>query len=110
MSSGDSYGRQQKLLQDLVDAASTHESSQEPFADDGEYGSDLHYQPKASDFSSSEDEIQTTQIKRRRQIQAAISSVESESSSSDGDDDKTSCFEPEEQRENIEVAQSLDYL
>ncbi|KAF9796765.1 hypothetical protein SFRURICE_012616, partial [Spodoptera frugiperda] len=45
---------------------------------------------------------------KKRQKQAAISSGESESSSSSDDDDKTSCSEPEEQRENIEVAQSLD--
>uniref|UniRef100_A0A2A4IYX2 PiggyBac transposable element-derived protein domain-containing protein n=1 Tax=Heliothis virescens TaxID=7102 RepID=A0A2A4IYX2_HELVI len=108
MSSRDSYERQQKLLQDLFDAATTPDSSQEPFADDGELGSDLDYQPRSTDLSSSEDEIQTTQIKRRRQKQAAISSGESKSSSSSDDDDKTSCSEPEEQRENIEVAQSLD--
>lgn len=109
MSSRDPYEREQKLLQDLFDAAATPESSQEPFADDGEYGSDLDYHPTATDFSSSEDEIQNTQIIRRRQKQAGISTGDSKSSSSsDSDDNETSCSGPEEQHENIEVAQSLD--
>lgn len=87
----DPYDKEQKRLQDLFDEASTPESSQDPFEDDGEFGSDLDYQPSNVESSNSEDEAQTSRIRFNRGRTAAVSSGEStSSSSSDADDSEES--------------------
>lgn len=104
MAKRNTYEEQQKRLQDLFDEASTPESSQDPYADDGEYGSDLDYQP--SDLESSSSEDATSRPKSRRvQRTASIRSGESASSSSsstcDQVDDLTSCCSDTEEGRNV---------
>ncbi|CAF4945841.1 unnamed protein product [Pieris macdunnoughi] len=88
MASGSSYEEQQKRLQTLFDAASTPESSKDPFEDDGEYGSDQEYQPSGDESTSSEDATKVSQTRGVRRNTTILSSGESIStSSSDTDDD-----------------------
>lgn len=106
MAARDSYEEQQKILQDLFDAVSTPESSEDPFADDGEYGNDQDYEPSGNESTSSDEAISISATRRIRQRSAAISSDESlSSSSSDSDDDRTVCSaNSETHREDIETS------
>ncbi|XP_047028874.1 piggyBac transposable element-derived protein 4-like [Helicoverpa zea] len=114
MASRDSFEKEQKRLQDLFDAASTPESSQDPFADDGDYGSDDEYLPSRVESTSSEDETQASKSRRIRQVTATTSSGESISSlSSDADDDADkSSYNIDStldgNGENIEVTRNTD--
>ncbi|CAF4947838.1 unnamed protein product [Pieris macdunnoughi] len=101
MASGSSYEEQQKRLQTLFDAASTPESTQDPFEDDGEYGSDQEYQPSGDESTSSEDATKVSQTRGVRRNTTILSSGESLSTSSsdtDDDHDRTLCSGSEELR------------
>ncbi|XP_045769866.1 uncharacterized protein LOC123872539 isoform X2 [Maniola jurtina] len=83
----DSYEKEQKRLQDLFDAVSSPESCEDPFADDGGFGSDVDYEPSGEGCSSSEDEAQASQIRQVRRNRARVSSGDSNSTSSSDTDD-----------------------
>ncbi|CAH4034420.1 unnamed protein product [Pieris brassicae] len=106
MAARGSYEDQQKRLQDLFDAVSTPESSEDPFADDGEYGNDQDYEPSGNESISSDDAISISATRRIGQRSAALSSGESSSSSSsDSDADRTVCSaNSKTHREDIETS------
>ncbi|XP_045457227.1 piggyBac transposable element-derived protein 4-like [Melitaea cinxia] len=103
MAPGDPYEREQKRLLELFNEVETPESSEDPYADDGEYGSDKDYYPSGDESLSSDDAAG-----RRPQKHASNSSGESSSSSDSDDSEKTFCPSEDEQRnENISVTQNL---
>lgn len=63
--SKDSYEERQKILQTLFDEVSSPESSQEPYVDDGAFGSDQDYEPSDVESTSSEE---TTRASQSRQV------------------------------------------
>lgn len=115
MESNDPYQRQQNRIQKLFDEASSSESSQDPYADDGEYGSDQCYVPSDEDNCSSSDSETVVRVhqpnKSRRRVGGSSDSSKSSTDLSDVPDQNLSQSEHQteqesQQNENVQPSTS----
>ncbi|CAH2216466.1 jg4529, partial [Pararge aegeria aegeria] len=108
MSSKSSYEERQKKLQALFDDVSSPESSQDPYVDDGTFGSDQDYEPSDGESTSSEETtraLQSRQVNRNTSILPSDNSLSSAPSDADDNEDNKTSSQSEGNLENIDNIQ-----